>query len=162
MTIKKVFDVTDELALFHNSENGHHSIRTLKYFAINSILHCFKAKEFVKYPTYLSVQIDTDKHIHLSPEYLQYINHSCNPNIFFDTHKGQITAIKNINENEEITFFYPSTEWQMTQVFTCFCGNCNCLGTIAGAASLSKEQLQQYKVNHHILTMLDEEYIKKK
>jgi hypothetical protein len=155
MTLKKILDVTDELALFYNATNGHHSIRTLKFFAINSILHGFSAKEFVASPTYLSVQIDIDKHIHLSPDYLQYINHSCNPNIFFDTHNNQITAIKDIAENEEISFFYPSTEWQMAQAFDCFCGHNNCLGTIAGAVNLSKAQLQHYKINPHILAMLE-------
>lgn len=153
MTIKKVFDVTDELALFYNSKNKHHSIRVLKYFLKNSIIHDFSAREFVKSPTYLSVQIDIDKHIHLSPDYLQYINHSCNPNLFFDTNKGQIIAINDISENEELTFFYPSTEWSMAQAFDCFCGDKNCLGTISGAVNLSKQQLKQYKINHHILKM---------
>ena len=111
MTINKILDVTETLAIFFNESTGHRSIRALKHFSIDSILHVFSAREHVQNPTYLSVQIDEDKHILLFPEFLQYINHSCEPNTFFDTKKGEIIAIKDINENEEVTFFYPSTEW---------------------------------------------------
>ena len=75
MTMKKILDVTEKLALFY--KDGHHHVRTLQSFTSNSILHNFIAREYVEKPTYLSVQIDEDKHIHLFPEFLQYINHSC-------------------------------------------------------------------------------------
>ncbi len=153
MSLKKIRHVTNELALFYNVANGHHSLRTLKFFAMNSILHGFSAKELLQFPTYFSVQVDIDKHIHLYPDYLQYINHSCHPNVFFNTQYNQIIALKDIAENEEVTFFYPATEWQMAQVFDCFCGHNNCLGAISGAANLSKAQLQRYKVNPHILAL---------
>ena len=121
-TVKRILNVTENLALFYNPANGHHSLRALKHLPLNSVLHTFSAREFVARPTYLSVQVADDRHIHLAPEFLQYINHSCEPNTFFDTQKGEVVALRDIAPNEEISFFYPSTEWSMTQPFACFCG----------------------------------------
>jgi len=154
MTINKILDVTETLAIFFNESKGHRSIRALKHFSIDSILHVFSAREHVQNPTYLSVQIDEDKHILLFPEFLQYINHSCEPNTFFDTKKGEIIAIKDINENEEVTFFYPSTEWSMTQPFECFCKASSCLGIIQGAAYLDNNSITKYRFAEHIQNKL--------
>lgn len=149
-TAKRILNVTETLALFYTPANGHHSLRAAAQFPVNSVLHTFGAREYVQRPTYLSVQVDDDKHIHLAPEFLQYINHSCEPNTFFDTKTGEVVAIRNIVPGEEITFFYPSTEWSMSQPFTCFCGTANCLGQIQGAAHLSKKNLANYRFAEHI------------
>ena len=139
MTVKKILTVTENMALFYDSAKGNHCIRVLKRIPINSVLHAFDAREHIQNPTYLSVQVDEGKHIHLSPEFLQYINHSCEPNIFFNVSKEEIIAIKDIDENEELTFFYPSTEWSMAQPFECFCKAPGCLGKIQGALHLDNQ-----------------------
>lgn len=155
MAIKKILDVTENLALFHNPLNGHYSIRTLNPFPAHSVLHVFSAREYLQTPTYLSVQVDEGKHICLSPEYLQYVNHSCEPNTFFDTKKCEIIAIKDIGKDEEITFFYPSTEWSMAQPFECFCKTGSCLGMIQGAAHLDDGAIANYRFAEHIQNKLD-------
>jgi hypothetical protein len=43
---------------------------------------------------------------------------------------------------EELTFFYPSTEWDMDQGFSCFCGSKACLGYISGAKHMDAAQLE--------------------
>ena len=149
-TAKRILNVTETLALFYTPANGHHSLRALRPLALNSVLHTFGAREYVQRPSYLSVQVDDDKHILLAPEFLQYINHSCQPNTFFDTKTGEVVAIRTIAPGEEITFFYPSTEWTMTQSFDCFCGSANCLGKIQGAAYLNKKLLANYRFAEHI------------
>ncbi len=149
-TAKRILNVTENLALFYNPANGHHSLRALKQLPLNSVLHNFSAREYVARPTYLSVQVADDRHIHLAPEFLQYINHSCEPNTFFDTNKGEVVALRDITPNEEISFFYPSTEWSMTQPFTCFCGTRSCLGQIQGASYLNKQALVKYRFAEHI------------
>src|SRR5678809_733754 len=58
-------------------------------------------------PSYLTVQTGNKTHIALHPYFLQYINHGCNPNCFFDTTKMEVTALRDIEEGEEFTFFYP-------------------------------------------------------
>lgn len=114
----------------------------------------FSAKLVVSEPSYLTVQVGIDRHIMLHPEHLQYINHSCDPNVFFDTHAMQIVALKPIAEGDEMTFFYPSTEWDMAQPFTCFCGCKNCLGEINGAAHINPEILSNYKLTRFIQQQL--------
>jgi len=149
-TVKRILNVTENLGLFYNSANGHHSLRALKHLPLNSVLHTFSAREYVARPTYLSVQVADDRHIHLAPEFLQYINHSCEPNTFFDTTNGEVVALRDILANEEISFFYPSTEWSMTQPFACFCGAAGCLGQIQGAVHLPKQTLGRYRFAEHI------------
>jgi hypothetical protein len=150
MTLKKCVETFGDLAVFYNPENEHYSIRTLQHFSMDSIVQVFSAKEQIQQPTYLSVQIDEAKHIHLFPAFLQYTNHSCEPNTFFDTQKGEIIALKEIAENEEITFFYPATEWSMAQAFQCFCNTPNCLGTIQGAEYLDKNIIINYRFSDYI------------
>lgn len=147
---RRIVDVSENLTLFFNPANGNHSIRSSRQLPLNSVLHVFGAREYVTRPTYLSVQVADDRHIHLAPEFLQYINHSCEPNTFFDTQNGEVIALRNIAANEEITFFYPSTEWTMTQPFDCFCGATNCLGQIQGAAHLNRKALANYRFAGHI------------
>lgn len=148
--VKRILNLTETLGLFYDPANGHHAIRALTHLPLNSVLHRFSAREYVARPTYLSVQVADDRHIHLAPEFLQYINHSCEPNTFFDTKNGEVVALRNIMPNEEITFFYPSTEWSMTQPFACFCGTASCLGQIQGAFHLPKQTLTKYRFAEHI------------
>src|ERR1700741_2446805 len=58
----------------------------------------FSARQIVSEPNYLTVQVGLDKHILLHPEHLQYINHSCNPNVFFDTYAMHSVALRPIAE----------------------------------------------------------------
>lgn len=122
----------------------------------------FSARQVLSEPTYLTVQVDVDKHILLYPEHLQYINHSCDPNVFFDTHAMKIVALKPIGEGDEMTFFYPSTEWHMAQPFACFCGSSNCLREIRGAAHIPADILSTYKLTRFIQQQLHERSNKEK
>lgn len=55
----------------------------------------------------------------------------------------------------QVTFFYPSTEWDMDEPFQCMCGTDKCLGRIAGAKQMPRPVLDQYKLNSHILAKLN-------
>ena len=92
----------------------------------------------------------TKKHITLQPAFLQYINHGCDPNVFFNTTTMQLVALKVLQQEEEMAFFYPSTEWKMTQSFNCYCGSDKCLHNIKGAAFLSKESMENYRFTDFI------------
>ena len=137
------------------------------FFAQRSYQPCdivieFSASRVLSEPSYLTVQVAIDKHIMLHPEHLQYINHSCDPNVFFDTHAMHIVALKHIAEGDEMTFFYPSTEWDMAQPFTCLCGTSNCLGKIKGAAHISPEIISNYKLTRFIQQQLHDRSNKEK
>ena len=107
-------------------------------------------KNILDQPNYLTVQIGAQKHIMLDPEFLQYINHSCDSNVFFDIKNMIVTCLRKIDVGNAMTFFYPSTEWSMNQSFDCLCGSEKCLGKIQGAAHLSLNVLQNYSLTEHI------------
>ena len=134
--------------------NDQNALFALQSFQPGEMIAEFWAGTIAAEPTYLTVQIDIDKHITLQPEFLQYINHSCEPNVFFDTTNMRVVALRPIAAGEEMTFFYPSTEWQMTQSFNCYCGSPHCLGDIRGAAYLNEEVWKRYRLSDFIQQQL--------
>ncbi|KAE9571750.1 hypothetical protein CGMCC3_g12166 [Colletotrichum fructicola] len=107
-------------------------------------------------PTYATVQCGKDKHLNLNSDLL-YINHSCEPSLIFDTGNFNVLAgPKGLQPGDELTFFYPSTEWHMAQPFDCFCGTPSCRGRIAGARDMPRAQLEGLWLNGHIRELLDE------
>jgi SET domain len=138
------------LDVCENTATGHKSMHTTEAFMPGDIISKFWAGSIQRTPTYLTVQVGDDEHITLQPEYLQYINHSCNPNVFFDTTSMLLVCLRPLVPGDELTFFYPSTEWSMVQPFGCFCESSNCLRHIQGAAHLSNEILSKYRLTDFI------------
>lgn len=134
--------------------NEQNALFALQAFQPGEMIAEFWAGTISSEPTYLTVQVDIGKHITLQPEFLQYINHSCEPNVFFDTSLMKLLALREIRKGEEMVFFYPSTEWQMTQSFNCYCGSRNCLGDIRGAAYLTEDVWKQYRLTDFIQQQL--------
>lgn len=125
-------------------------LKSKKEFKKGDILISFSTSVRTKEVTYLTVQLFENEHIFLQPEYLQFINHSCDPNSFFDVDSMNLIALKDIKIGEEVTFFYPSTEWKMAQPFDCFCKSENCLGRIEGASKIQTEILKKYQLSSYI------------
>jgi len=106
----------------------------------------------VSSPTYQTVQIGRD--LHLSElGALAFMNHSCEPNTVIDTSSMTVRAIRDIAEGEDLSYFYPSTEWEMDRPFVCLCGAPGCIGLVAGARHLSDEALRGRFINRHILEL---------
>lgn len=61
---------------------------------------------------YSTVQISKTEHIELNSD-LVFMNHSCDPSTLMDVDKMVVSATRDIAEGDELTFFYPSTEWDM-------------------------------------------------
>ncbi|KAK1999982.1 hypothetical protein LX36DRAFT_450416 [Colletotrichum falcatum] len=128
------------------------SLPPFAVFAKMSFPPCDLADE----PTYATVQCGKDKHLNLNSDLL-YINHSCEPSLIFDTGNFNILAgPKGLRPGDELTFFYPSTEWHMAQPFDCFCGTPSCRGTIGGARDMPRAQLEGLWLNGHIRELLEE------
>ena len=135
--------------LLNNSSNQN-SLHAAVSFAPGDIICNFSAGITQSYATYLTVQTGADMHITLIPEFLQYTNHSCAPNVFFNTTNMELVCLQQIQPGDELTFFYPSTEWDIAQPFVCNCGNTGCLQLITGASHLSVETLSKYKLTDFI------------
>lgn len=114
------------------------------HFSTGETVSDFSSSSVVAKPDYLTVQLDEGQHIKLQPEYLQYMNHSCDPNMVVDTELCRIVALKIIRPGDELTFFYPSTEWKMDRPFQCNCGSAQCIGMVEGAFALTDEQRSRY------------------
>ncbi len=77
-----------------------------------------------------------------------FINHSCSANTKIDVVGFRYIAIKNIRKNEEITYDYNTTEYDMKKSgddFQCECGSKNCLGRIRGFKYLTRAQKMKLK-----------------
>lgn len=142
--------------------NDQNALFALQSFQPGEVIADFSAGTIAAEPTYLTVQVGIGKHITLQPEFLQYINHSCDPNVFFNTTTMELVALKAIENEEEMTFFYPSTEWKMTQSFDCYCGSPKCIGKIRGASFLSPELQSQYRFTDFIQQQLGKKAARKK
>lgn len=134
-----------------HQQNG---LISLKNFKKDSIISHFSSAEILPFPSRYTVQIADDKHIILAPLFLEYINHSCDPNCFFDTKEFVLRALKNISSGEEFSFFYPSTEWDMDEPFDCYCGSSKCQGQIQGAKYLQEQALENYRFTDYITQKL--------
>lgn len=108
---------------------------------------------------YSSVQASRDLHIELNCD-LVYINHSCSPSLVFDMQRWEVRVSEDreggLKVGDELTFFYPSTEWSMAQPFECLCKTSECKGRITGARDMPREVLGKYWLNGHIEEMLAE------
>ncbi|EGJ30580.1 MULTISPECIES: SET domain-containing protein-lysine N-methyltransferase [Moorena] len=129
---------------------GSKSLHTTVEFMPGQVISKFGVKKSLEQPNYLSLQIGERQHIMLHPEFLHYLNHSCAPNVFFAVSDRVLRAMTKIEIGEELTFFYPSTEWSMDRGFDCICQSKDCLGTIRGAAYLPLDILTKYKLAQHI------------
>ncbi|PLB48312.1 hypothetical protein P170DRAFT_360504 [Aspergillus steynii IBT 23096] len=112
----------------------------------------------VDHTTYTSVATGKDSRIELNSD-LVYCNHSCNPSLVFDITRFEVRVSEDrpLAVGDELTFFYPSTEWEMVQPFRCECsaGPDKCLGFIAGSSKIEPSVLARFWLNDHIRQLVE-------
>ena len=136
--------------VLRNPSTSQKSLHAAINFAPGQVISKFYAGTTQSFATYLTVQTGVDTHITLEPEFLQYINHSCAPNVFFDTTSMELICLQPLQAGQELTFFYPSTEWEMSQPFVCNCQSADCLQLINGASHLDPSTLNKYRLTDFI------------
>lgn len=129
---------------------GQHGLVAARSFKPGETITKFHARALLPQPNMYTLQVSDKEHCDLGPEILQFMNHSCNPNMFVDTEAYNIEAVSDIQAGEDLTFFYPSTEWEMESPFQCMCGTACCLGSVQGAKFLPREVAARYCLNKHI------------
>lgn len=122
--------------------------------------------------TWFTIQISRSQHAEFNSA-LVYLNHSCAPTaeieIFSPTNKGEefakgimgevrVARDRDLKAGEELTWFYPSTEWICASPFQCLCkaDDRGCVGWLKGAKHLSDERLDMYFINKHVLELAAE------
>ncbi|ORX57462.1 hypothetical protein DM01DRAFT_1334082 [Hesseltinella vesiculosa] len=104
---------------------------------------------------YSTVQVSESDHVELNSD-LVFMNHSCDPSMHMDVDRMAVVALKDIKAGDEMTFFYPSTEWDMAQPFACWCGSSKCIEMVQGAKHISSSTLQQFVLANHIQKLIQE------
>lgn len=79
-----------------------------------------------------------------------YCNHSCDPNCIVrrTNRKIWLEAIRKIEIDDEISFNYNSTEFDLIESksdFKCECGSSNCVGFVKGFKYLSQKEREKIK-----------------
>ncbi|KAJ3356041.1 hypothetical protein GGF32_001727 [Allomyces javanicus] len=98
---------------------------------------------------YSTIQVDKDKHAQVTSD-LVYMNHSCKPSADFDAPNMTMIATRDIAAGDDLTFFYPSSEWDMDQPFDCWCGASLCIKRVEGAKHVPADVLNRYPLTPHI------------
>ncbi|MCC2658596.1 MAG: hypothetical protein K0Q76_3704 [Panacagrimonas sp.] len=121
-------------------------------FVAGEVIAMFDDAPFAE-QSYLTVQVGPGQHVQL--DVLSHLNHSCDPNTVIDTTARTVVAARDVQPGEILSFFYPSTEWEMDRPFICQCGAADCIKIVAGARHLSVETLARVPVNLHILRAIN-------
>ncbi len=94
------------------------------------------------YPRKDTLCIDIDRHQYSNnvnaPE--NFINHSCNPSGYINFQDLTYRTLRPIEREEELTFNYLTTEWDLANKFNCECGSLKCHGEIKGFKYLTLKQ----------------------
>ena len=135
-------------ALTIKTENKFRSLVTKRAYAKGEVICEIPTEKIESKPNRFTVQIDRDKHTNVGK--LAALNHSCDPNVILDTENLLVYACKDIEKGEELSFFYPATEWEMDAPFICLCGASSCIHVVAGARFLPLSTLENHFLNKHI------------
>jgi SET domain len=130
------------------TENKFRSLVTKRDYKKGEVICDIPTEKVVNKPNRFTVQIDRDKHTDVGK--LAALNHSCDPNVILDTEHLLVYACKDIEKGEELSFFYPATEWEMDAPFICLCGASSCIHVVAGARFLALSTLENHFLNKHI------------
>ncbi|KAK0555944.1 hypothetical protein OC846_001496 [Tilletia horrida] len=132
----------------------------MRDFPKNSVIAPFDSATTSNDIRFSTVQVSESDHIEINSD-LFYCNHSCDPSVRFVVSGAPETRVaiaeRDIRAGETLTFFYPSSEWNMNQPFDCHCNTSRCLGKIAGAQHLSTAALSNYYLNDHILRLKEKQ-----
>src|SRR6266498_354117 len=134
------------------TENKFRSLITKQSYKKGQVICEIPSDNVINKASRFTVQIGRNEHTDVGK--LAALNHSCDPNVILDTENMVMVARYDISKNDELSFFYPSTEWEMAAPFICLCGASNCIHVVAGARFLPLSTLENHFLNRHIREMM--------
>jgi SET domain-containing protein len=147
-------EMTSMDTLTIRTENKFRSLITKQAYSKGEVICGIPTEKLFDKANRYTVQISQDKHTEVGK--LSALNHSCDPNVILDTEQLIMVARRDIEKGEELSFFYPSTEWEMDAPFICLCGASSCIHVVAGARFLPLSTLESHYLNRHIREMMIE------
>lgn len=134
------------------TENKFRSLITKQAYKKGQVICEIPSDNVINKASRFTVQIGRNEHTDVGK--LAALNHSCDPNVILDTENMVMVTRYDISKNDELSFFYPSTEWEMAAPFICLCGASNCIHVVAGARFLPLSTLENHFLNRHIREMM--------
>ena len=148
-------NTTDSMnALSIRTENKFRTLITKRAYLKGEVISAIPSDNVVDRANRFTVQIGRNEHTDVGK--LAALNHSCDPNVILDTENLELVACRDIAKGDELSFFYPSTEWEMDAPFICLCGASNCIHVVAGARFLPLSTLEHHYLNKHIRELMIE------
>ncbi|KAI5245559.1 hypothetical protein E4T43_03113 [Aureobasidium subglaciale] len=143
--------------LKYTSHASGHGLISLVSLPPNSLFSPITAFTPHPHAEWHTLQVSATSHISLDSAYT-YLNHSCAPSLEIDTEKMQVRVARDreLKVGDALSFFYPSTEWEMDRGFECLCGEEGCVGQVKGAKDMSKEELNKWFINGYIWSLVEE------
>ena len=138
------------------TENKFRSLITKQAYTKGQVICEIPTENVINKANRYTVQIDRDRHTEVGK--LSALNHSCDPNVILDTEHLLMIACRDIEKGEELSFFYPATEWEMAAPFICLCGAANCIHVVAGARFLPLSTLEHHYLSKHIRELMVESW----
>ncbi len=139
-------------SLVIRTHNKFRSLTTTQAYQKGDIICEIPTDSLYDRPNQFTVQIGIDQHTEVRE--LASMTHSCDPSTILDTTRMLVFAARGLAPGDELTFFYPSTEWEMSSPFICLCGAANCIHVVAGARFLPLSTLERHFLNHHIRELM--------
>lgn len=106
--------------------------------------------------TWRTLQLGENRH--LRNEFLNFVDHSCEPNALLDVDRLALVALRPIPAGEPVTFFYPGSEVELSQSFVCQCGSDNCLKDIRGGFYLTPAQMRWALDNGYVTAFMRRQF----
>jgi hypothetical protein len=131
---------------------GERQLATRSYRA-GDLVHQISGHRVTTVPTYLTIQVGPDTHIE-NLGVVDFLNHSCRPNTVVDVEALTVRAARAIAAGDELTYFYPTTEWDMDRPFDCQCGQAECVGRVCGAKHLPADVLERHPLSRHVRALI--------
>jgi hypothetical protein len=147
-----MLESTDSLIVRKDAVSYGSALVANRDFVAGEVIALFDDAPYAE-QSYLTVQVGPGQHVQL--DVLSHLNHACDPNTVIDTSARSVSAARDIRSGEILSFFYPSTEWEMDRPFVCQCGSPDCIRIVAGARHLSVDTLARVPVNLHILRAIN-------
>ena len=141
-------------SLMIRTHHKYRSLTTKKAYRAGDVICAIPSESLFDKPNQFTVQIGIDRHVEVSE--LASMNHSCDPSTILETSRMLVFAARDLSPDDELTFFYPSTEWEMSSPFICLCGAPNCIHVVAGARFLPLSTLEGHFLNQHIRQLMIE------